>query len=116
MKGGGEKRGDRSGGLVDEEEGDSRVKDGGEPVNHKEVCHLAADDQAKWREDPMKAQVGHRVLPLVKPFRRQLLHAGDEVQHEELELQQKVVPEWHFGVEFIAPRVDGAVEKKRFVC
>lgn len=74
-------------GLVDEEEGDRCVKDGCEPVNNQKISHIAAHEEAKGREDPVKAKIGHRVLPLVKPFGRQLLQAGDKVQYEKLEFQ-----------------------------
>lgn len=86
VKGGGEESGDDTSRLVNQEEGDRSVEDGGEPVNNQETRQLTADEQAKRREDPVRAEIRHRVLPLVEPLWRRLLESRDEIQNEKLEL------------------------------
>jgi hypothetical protein len=78
-------------------------------VNDEQIRQLTADDNSEWEKNPMETQVGHRVLPLIEPLIRELLHTGDEVEYDELELDEKIIPEWYLSVGFIAPRVDGAV-------
>lgn len=75
-------------------------------MNHDLICRLAADDKSNGCKNPVRAQVGHRMLPLDEPLAGELFKARNKVEHKELELEEEIIPIWHFGVVYCSQGVD----------